>query len=177
MPGHPTGGMANTLIAITVAPAADSWRVPNTRCPTRSPEPRSNRCAGRRQYGDQLTPALHRLRRYPLPCLLVPETYAALVPHTLQLNPPQLLARDRASEFRNTWPSVRTSFGNTTCAEWWAVILTEEVALGLGMGFAAYLHSKGLHGAVAVGRDNRPSGVMLREALVRGLTHCGYDVD
>ena len=54
--------------------------------------------------------------------------------------------------------------------------LTEEVALGLGMGFAAYLASKGLHGAVAVGRDNRPSGVMLREALVRGLTHCGYDV-
>jgi phosphomannomutase/phosphoglucomutase len=54
--------------------------------------------------------------------------------------------------------------------------LTEEVALGLGMGFAAYLASKGLHGAVAVGRDNRPSGEMLREALVRGLTHCGYDV-
>src|SRR3982750_3738646 len=54
--------------------------------------------------------------------------------------------------------------------------LTEEVALGLGMGFAAYLHSKGIHGAVAVGRDNRPSGEMLREALVRGLTHCGYDV-
>lgn len=54
--------------------------------------------------------------------------------------------------------------------------LTEEVALGLGMGFAAYLHSKGIHGAVAVGRDNRPSGVALREALVRGITHCGYDV-
>jgi phosphomannomutase/phosphoglucomutase len=54
--------------------------------------------------------------------------------------------------------------------------LTEEVALGLGMGFAAYLASRGLHGAVAVGRDNRPSGEMLREALVRGLTHCGYDV-
>ena len=54
--------------------------------------------------------------------------------------------------------------------------LTEEVALGLGMGFAAYLHSRGIHGAVAVGRDNRPSGVLLRAALVRGLTHCGYDV-
>ncbi len=54
--------------------------------------------------------------------------------------------------------------------------LTEEVAYGLGRGYAAYLADRGIHGAVAVGRDNRPSGTMLRNALVRGLTECGYDV-
>lgn len=54
--------------------------------------------------------------------------------------------------------------------------LTEEVAYGLGRGYAAYLASRGLSGAVAVGRDNRPSGAMLRDALVRGLTECGIDV-
>jgi phosphomannomutase / phosphoglucomutase len=54
--------------------------------------------------------------------------------------------------------------------------LTDDVALGLGRGYAAYLASKGIHGAVAVGRDNRPSGESLRDALVRGLTECGVDV-
>lgn len=54
--------------------------------------------------------------------------------------------------------------------------LTSEVAFGLGCGYAAYLQSKGIHGAVAVGRDNRPSGNMLRDELVRGLTSCGVDV-
>ncbi len=54
--------------------------------------------------------------------------------------------------------------------------LTVEVAYGLGRGYAAYLASNGVHGAVAVGRDNRPSGTMLRDALVRGLTECGVDV-
>jgi phosphomannomutase/phosphoglucomutase len=54
--------------------------------------------------------------------------------------------------------------------------LTEEVALGLGRGYAAYLHAKDIRGAVAVGRDNRPSGEALRNALVRGLTECGVDV-
>jgi phosphomannomutase/phosphoglucomutase len=54
--------------------------------------------------------------------------------------------------------------------------LTEEVAYGLGRGYAAYLATKGVHGAVAVGRDNRPSGDALRDALVRGLTECGVDV-
>ncbi|MES2522146.1 MAG: phosphomannomutase/phosphoglucomutase [Gemmatimonadota bacterium] len=54
--------------------------------------------------------------------------------------------------------------------------LTEEVAYGLGRGYAAYLHARGSHGAVAVGRDNRPSGTALRDAMVRGLTECGYDV-
>jgi phosphomannomutase/phosphoglucomutase len=54
--------------------------------------------------------------------------------------------------------------------------LTAEVAYGLGRGYAAILAARGIAGAVAVGRDNRPSGDMLREALVRGLTECGVDV-
>lgn len=54
--------------------------------------------------------------------------------------------------------------------------LTDEVAYGIGRGYAAYLANKGIVGAVAVGRDNRPSGASLRDALVRGLTECGYDV-
>jgi phosphomannomutase/phosphoglucomutase len=54
--------------------------------------------------------------------------------------------------------------------------LTEEVAYGIGRGYAAYLETHGLVGAVAVGRDNRPSGDALRDALVRGLTECGVDV-
>jgi phosphomannomutase / phosphoglucomutase len=54
--------------------------------------------------------------------------------------------------------------------------LTDEVAYALGRGYAAYLKTKGIVGAVAVGRDNRPSGDALRDALVRGLTECGVDV-
>ena len=54
--------------------------------------------------------------------------------------------------------------------------LTDEVAYGIGRGYAAYLAAKGIRGAVAVGRDNRPSGDALRDALVRGLTECGFDV-
>ncbi|MBU6366601.1 MAG: phosphomannomutase/phosphoglucomutase [Gemmatimonadetes bacterium] len=54
--------------------------------------------------------------------------------------------------------------------------LTAEVALALGRGFAALLAERGITGAVAVGRDNRPSGAMLRDALVDGLTGCGVDV-
>lgn len=54
--------------------------------------------------------------------------------------------------------------------------LTEEVAYGLGRGYAAYLAMNGITGAVAIGRDNRPSGDALRDALVRGLTECGVDV-
>ena len=56
------------------------------------------------------------------------------------------------------------------------VDLTDTVAYALGRGYAAYLHAHGIRGAVAVGRDNRPSGAMLRDALVRGLTQGGYDV-
>jgi phosphomannomutase / phosphoglucomutase len=54
--------------------------------------------------------------------------------------------------------------------------LTADVARALGRGYAAYMTQQGLHGAVAVGRDNRPSGTALRDALVLGLTECGYDV-
>ncbi|WP_179947320.1 phosphomannomutase/phosphoglucomutase [Gemmatimonas phototrophica] len=54
--------------------------------------------------------------------------------------------------------------------------LTDEVAYGLGRGYATLLAARGISGAVAVGRDNRPSGNALRDALVRGLTECGVDV-
>lgn len=54
--------------------------------------------------------------------------------------------------------------------------LTDEVAYGIGRGYAALLEARGIQGAVAVGRDNRPSGVALQAALVRGLTECGVDV-
>ena len=54
--------------------------------------------------------------------------------------------------------------------------LTDEVAEGIGRGFAALLSERGMIGAVVVGRDNRPSGDGLRDALVRGLTEAGRDV-
>ena len=54
--------------------------------------------------------------------------------------------------------------------------LTAEVSYALGRGYATYLSRHNIHGAVAVGRDNRPSGTMLRDAMVRGLTESGYDV-
>ena len=54
--------------------------------------------------------------------------------------------------------------------------LTEEAAYGVGRGYAALLAQRGIAGAVAVGRDNRPSGSKLRDALVRGLTASGVDV-
>jgi phosphomannomutase / phosphoglucomutase len=54
--------------------------------------------------------------------------------------------------------------------------LTETVAHALGRGFARILSDRGIKGAVAVGRDNRPSGSALRDALVKGLTTSGYDV-
>lgn len=54
--------------------------------------------------------------------------------------------------------------------------LTAEVAYGLGRGYAMLLSKRGVRGAVAVGRDNRPSGTALRDALVRGLTESGVDV-
>ncbi|HET9012307.1 MAG TPA: phosphomannomutase, partial [Gemmatimonadaceae bacterium] len=54
--------------------------------------------------------------------------------------------------------------------------LTGEVARALGVAYAALLRERGIVGDVAVGRDNRPSGDMLREALVDGLTSAGVDV-
>ena len=54
--------------------------------------------------------------------------------------------------------------------------LTPEVAGALGRAYALYLDTHGQRGAVAVGRDNRPSGQMLRDALVDGLNAAGRHV-
>jgi len=54
--------------------------------------------------------------------------------------------------------------------------LTPEVARALGRAYARYAEQHGERGAVAVGRDNRPSGSALRDALVDGLTAGGCDV-
>ncbi len=54
--------------------------------------------------------------------------------------------------------------------------LNADVARALGRGYAALLAERGLRGAVAIGRDNRPSGTALRDALVAGLTESGVDV-
>ena len=54
--------------------------------------------------------------------------------------------------------------------------LTADVARALGTAYAAYLDQHAGSGAVAVGRDNRPSGDMLRDALIDGLTASGRDV-
>jgi phosphomannomutase/phosphoglucomutase len=54
--------------------------------------------------------------------------------------------------------------------------LHPETADAIGRAYAAYLTQHGIRGAVAVGRDNRPSGKALRDALVRGLTESGVDV-
>jgi len=54
--------------------------------------------------------------------------------------------------------------------------LTVEAAEAIGRAYAVILAERGVQGAVAVGRDNRPSGVALRDALVRGLTSSGLDV-
>ncbi len=54
--------------------------------------------------------------------------------------------------------------------------LTTRVAHGVGRAFAAYMARNGVDGAVAVGRDNRPSGKGLRDSLVRALTESGVDV-
>jgi phosphomannomutase/phosphoglucomutase len=54
--------------------------------------------------------------------------------------------------------------------------LTEEVATFVGRAYGTHLREHGSRGAVAVGRDNRPSGGMLRDALVRGITSAGLDV-
>jgi phosphomannomutase/phosphoglucomutase len=57
-----------------------------------------------------------------------------------------------------------------------ATDLTTEVARSLGGAYAALMDERGVRGAVAVGRDNRPSGNALRDALVLGLTEAGVDV-
>src|SRR4051794_38119033 len=54
--------------------------------------------------------------------------------------------------------------------------LTADTAYTLGRAYATYLGRKGASGPIAVGRDNRPSGDALRDALVRGLTESGLSV-
>ena len=54
--------------------------------------------------------------------------------------------------------------------------LTEETARALGGAYAALLRERNVPGEVAVGRDNRPSGTALRDALVQGLTDAGVSV-
>jgi phosphomannomutase/phosphoglucomutase len=54
--------------------------------------------------------------------------------------------------------------------------LTTEAARQIGVAYAAYLAEHDIRGALAVGRDNRPSGAALRDALVDGLTSAGVDV-
>ena len=54
--------------------------------------------------------------------------------------------------------------------------LTTEAAFEVGRAYAALLAERKIRGTIAVGRDNRPSGPALRDALVAGLTSCGVDV-
>ena len=54
--------------------------------------------------------------------------------------------------------------------------LTEETATLIGRSYGTYLREHGSRGAVAIGRDNRPSGGMLRDAMIRGITSSGFDV-
>jgi len=54
--------------------------------------------------------------------------------------------------------------------------LTTEAARGIGVAYAAYMAEHGVAGTIVVSRDNRPSGPMLRDALVDGLTSAGVDV-
>src|SRR5688500_13690238 len=54
--------------------------------------------------------------------------------------------------------------------------LTVEAARAVGRAYATYVVERGVSGPIAVGRDNRPSGAELREALVGGLTECGVNV-
>src|ERR671937_1350906 len=55
--------------------------------------------------------------------------------------------------------------------------LTAEAARAIGRAYAGYLARRGVSaGAIAVGRDNRPSGSELSEALIQGLTESGLGV-
>ena len=54
--------------------------------------------------------------------------------------------------------------------------LTAEAATAVGRGYAALMRQRGVKGRIVVSRDNRPSGAMLRDALVQGLTSFGVDV-
>jgi phosphomannomutase/phosphoglucomutase len=54
--------------------------------------------------------------------------------------------------------------------------LTEDAATSIAGAYAAFMAERGVKGALAVGRDNRPSGEGLHRALVSGLLSAGVDV-
>jgi phosphomannomutase/phosphoglucomutase len=54
--------------------------------------------------------------------------------------------------------------------------LTPAAVRAVGTAYAALMEERGVRGPVAIGRDNRPSGDRLRDALVDGLTSGGVDV-
>ena len=54
--------------------------------------------------------------------------------------------------------------------------LTVEAANAIGRAFAALLTERDVPLVVAVGRDNRPNGEALRDALVGGLVAAGAQV-
>ena len=54
--------------------------------------------------------------------------------------------------------------------------LTTEAATAIGRAYATMLRDRGMSGNVAVGRDNRPSGGHLHDALTEGLTSAGASV-
>jgi phosphomannomutase/phosphoglucomutase len=54
--------------------------------------------------------------------------------------------------------------------------LDADTARDIGRAFAVYLDEVDVHGPIAVGRDNRPSGDALHAALVNSLTESGVDV-
>ena len=54
--------------------------------------------------------------------------------------------------------------------------LTTEAATAIGRAYATLLRDRGIQGTIAVGRDNRPSGGILRDALIEGLTSAGAHV-
>jgi phosphomannomutase/phosphoglucomutase len=54
--------------------------------------------------------------------------------------------------------------------------LTVEAAELIGRAFSALLDEQGIGRTIAVGRDNRPNGTALHDALVRGLRETGTNV-
>src|SRR3954465_12982297 len=54
--------------------------------------------------------------------------------------------------------------------------LTAEAATAIGRAYASLMRERSGIGTVVGSRDNRPSGSMLRDALVDGLTSSGVDV-
>lgn len=54
--------------------------------------------------------------------------------------------------------------------------LTPDVARLVARAYAGFLKSKSVSGAIAVGRDNRPSGTDLHREIVAGLLESGFNV-